>query len=68
MTKKEFDQMVKQMHEQGLSDDDIMEILYETFMSKECDLKDFEVMSGWLGYELTDEFYKEHGVDRYEKD
>ena len=64
MTKKEFDQMVKQMHEQGLSDDDIMKILYETLMSKECDLKDFELMTGWLGFELTDEFYKDHGLKK----
>ena len=42
MTKKEFDEMVKQMHAQGLTDDEIMKILYETFISGKCSFQDYE--------------------------
>ena len=64
MTKKEFDAMVKQMHQQGLDDDKIMRILYETFASKKCSFEDYELMVNWLGYSLTDEFYKAHGIKK----
>ena len=64
MTKKEFDEMVKQMHQQGLDDDMIMEILYETFATKKCSFEDYELMVNWLGYSLSDEFYKDHGLKR----
>lgn len=64
MDKKEFDLLVKQLHEQGLNDDQIMKILYETFMTKKCDLADYELMVGWLGYTLTDDFYKAHGIKK----
>lgn len=64
MTKQQFDQMVKQMHECGLDDDKIMKVLYETFISHKCDIDDYELMINWLGYELSDEFYKAHGLKR----
>ena len=60
MTKKEFDEMVRQMHKQGLNDDNIMGILIETFETKKCDINDLELMVSWLGYHLTDDFYKAH--------
>lgn len=64
MTKKEFDAMVKQMHQQGLDDEMIMRILYETFATKKCSFADYELMVNWLGYELTDDFYKAHNVKK----
>ena len=64
MTKKEFDAMVKQMHQQGLDDEAIMRILYETFATKKCSLADYELMVNWLGYELTDDFYKAHNIKK----
>ena len=64
MTKEEFDLMVSQMHGCGLDDDKIMNILYETFISHKCDIDDYELMVNWLGYELSDEFYKAHGIKR----
>ena len=67
MTKQQFDMMVSQMHQQGLTDDNIMRILYETFMSKKCSLEDYEMMVSWLGYNLSDEFYKDHGLKRKKK-
>lgn len=67
MTKKEFDAMVKQMHQQGLDDDMIMKILYETFATKKCSFEDYELMVNWLGYELTDDFLKAHNIKRKAK-
>ena len=67
MDKQEFDTMVKQMHKQGLSDDDIMGVLYEAFSTHKCNLEDYEIMVNWLGYELTDDFYENHGLKRNRK-
>lgn len=67
MTKKEFDRMVEQMHQQGLTDDNIMKILYDTFIQHKCDINDYEIMVNWLGYELTDDFYEAHGLKRKKK-
>ncbi len=64
MTKKEFDAMVKEMHRQGLSDDDVMQVLYEAFMTHKCSLEDYEVMVNWLGYTITDDFYKDHNIKK----
>ena len=64
MTKKEFDAMVKQMHQQGLDDDMIMKILYEAFITNKCNFDDYELMVNWLGYELTDDFLKAHNIKR----
>ena len=64
MTKQEFDVMVEQMHQQGLDDDKIMRILYETFVTNKCSFEDYELMVNWLGYELTDEFHKAHNIKR----
>lgn len=67
MTKKEFDAMVKQMNQQGLDNDMIMRILYETFATKKCSFEDYELMVNWLGYELTDDFLKAHNIKRNAK-
>ncbi len=64
MDKKEFDLLIKQLREQGLDNDKIMKVLYETFASHKCSLEDYEIMVQWLGYNLTDEFYKMHGLKR----
>ena len=64
MEKHEFDLLVKQLHQQGLDDDQIMKILYETFVSNKCSLEDYEIMVNWMGYELTDDFYKANGLKR----
>ena len=64
MEKHEFDLLVKQLHQQGLDNDQIMKILYETFVSNKCSLEDYEIMVNWMGYELTDDFYKANGLKR----
>lgn len=67
MDKKEFDSLVKQLHEQGLDDDKIMNVLYETFRSYKCSIEDYEIMVKWLGYDLTDDFYTAHAIKRSNK-
>ena len=64
MTKQEFEEMVKQMHKQGLNDDQIMRILYETFITDKCSFEDYELMVNWLGYELTEDFLKAHNIKK----
>lgn len=64
MTEKEFRVMVDSMHHSGLSDDQIMGILIESFEQKKCDIDDLEIMVSWLGYSLMDDFYKDHGIKR----
>ena len=64
MDKKEFNLLVKQLHQQGLDDDQIMKVLYESYATNKCSLEDYEIMVNWMGYELTDGFYKAHGLKR----
>lgn len=64
MTKQEFDLLVKQLRQQGLNDDQIMKVFYEAFASNKCNIEDYELMVNWMGYELTDDFYKAHGLKR----
>lgn len=64
MNKKEFDLLVKQLHQQGLDDGQIMKVLYESYATNKCSLEDYETMVNWMGYELTDDFYKAHGLKR----
>lgn len=59
--------MVKEMHQQGLDDDMIMKILYETFATKKCSFEDYELIVNWLGYKLTDDFLKTHNIKRNAK-
>ena len=64
MDKDEFDQLVKDLHSAGLNEDQIMKVLYETYITEQCSLSDYEIMVHWLGYELTDEFYQAHGIKK----
>lgn len=64
MEKKEFDVMVASLRQSGLNDDDIMSILIETYFRKKCDQKDLEIMVNWLGFRLSDDFFKDNGLKR----
>ena len=64
MDKKEFNLLVKQLHQQGLDDDQIMKVLYKSYATNKCSLEDYEIMVNWMGYELTDDFYKANGLKR----
>lgn len=58
MDQKEFDQMVKQLRQQGLNDEDILNLFRRMLADQKIDLEDFETMVNWMGYELTKEFYQ----------
>ena len=64
MTQEEFNVMVESMHHSGLNDDQIMAILCEMFESKKCSIEDLELMVSWLGYELSEKFYKDNDLKR----
>lgn len=64
MEKKEFDAMVESMKHSGLTEDNIMDVLIESFMQKKCDQKDLEIMVGWLGYSLCDQFFEDNHLKR----
>lgn len=62
MNKDEFDNMVESLKRSGLNEGQILDIFVKTFEQNECDIEDLEIMFGWLGYSLTDDFYKDHGL------
>lgn len=64
MEKKEFDAMVESMKHSGLTEDNIMDVLIESFMQKKCDQKDLEIMVDWLGYRLSDQFFEDQNLKR----
>ena len=64
MDTEEFVLLVSQMRGQGLDDEKIMHVLYQVFLRGDCDIKDYELMVNWLGYSLSDEFYKYHELKR----
>ncbi len=64
MDYNEFKTLVSRFRDQGLKDEQIMDILLETYETKVCSLEDFEIMVGWLGYKLSDIFYEMHGIKR----
>lgn len=64
MNEKEFENLISQMREAGLNDDEIMHVLIETYKTNKCSIEDLECMVSWLGYQLTDDFYKDNGVKR----
>jgi len=62
MDRNEFERLTERLRANGLNDDDIANVLIQTFLDGECDIKDLEVMMGWLGYSLTEEFYKNNNI------
>lgn len=62
MDEKEFKMMVNEMHRQGMSDKDILMVMHEAFSRGKCTFEDFELMVNWLGYQLTDVFFKDHKI------
>ena len=64
MNREQFDMMVKQMKQSGLNEDQIMKVLYEAFVTNKCSLEDYELMVSWMGYTLSSDFYKHHGINK----
>lgn len=63
MNKEQIDALVKQLKAQGKSDEEIMDIYYETFVNGKMDRKDLETLANHLGYELTDDFKEDKTED-----
>ena len=57
ITKKHFDEMVKQMKEEGMSEENIIAFLFKLFNRGDCDINELEIMTGWMGCEL-DPYFK----------
>ena len=63
MNSEEMRSLIEQLKAQGLSEDDIMEVFYETFTKGEMDRKDLETLAEAMGYELTDDFKEDKTPD-----
>jgi len=59
MDEKEFREFVDELKEGGLSEEEILDILYKAFSEKEIDMEDLEKAAGIMGYELKEEFKKD---------
>lgn len=56
MNSEEIQSLIKQLKATGLSEEEIMDLFYESFTKGEMDRKDLETLSEAMGYELTDDF------------
>lgn len=63
MENDEILSLIEQLKGQGMSDEEIMDVYYETFKKGEMDRKDLEVLAEALGYELTDDFKEDEHAD-----
>lgn len=63
MDLKQIEELVEQLKAQGKSEEEIMEIYYETFKEGKMDRKDLETLANHLGYELTDDFKEDETPD-----
>jgi hypothetical protein len=66
MNSEEIQSLIKQLKATGLSEEQIMDVFYETFEKGEMDRKDLETLAEAMGYELTDEFKNEPTPDPIE--
>ena len=66
MDSEQIEALITQLKAQGLSEDEIMEVFYETFTSGKMDRKDLETLAEAMGYELTDDFKNEETPDPIE--
>ena len=64
MDYNEFKELIARLKESGLNDNQIMNVLLKAYETKQCSSEDFEIMVGWLGYELDDIFYEIYGIRR----
>lgn len=64
MDYNEFNKLVSKLKNEGLDDEGIMNVFLKSYERKVCSLEDFEIMVHWLGFELTDDFYKSHRIKK----
>ena len=67
MNSEEIQSLIEQLKAQGLSEEDIMEIFFQTFTEGKMDRKDLETLADAMGYELTDEFKNDETPDPIEE-
>ena len=63
MNSEEIKSLIEQLKAQGLTEDEIMNVFYETFVKGDMDRKDLETLAEAMGYELTDDFKNEPTPD-----
>ena len=63
MNNEEIMSLIEQLKAQGLSEDEIMDVFYQTFVEGKMDRKDLETLAEAMGYELTDDFKNEPTPD-----
>lgn len=63
MNAEEIKSLIEQLKAQGLDDEEIMTVFYETFTKGDMDRKDLETLAEAMGYELTDDFKNEPTPD-----
>lgn len=67
MNSEEIQSLIEQLKAQGLSEEDIMEIFFQTFTEGKMDRKDLETLADAMGYELTDDFKNDETPDPIEE-
>lgn len=63
MDSEQIKALIEQLKAQGLDEEEIMTVFYETFTKGEMDRKDLETLAEAMGYELTDDFKNEPAAD-----
>lgn len=63
MNNEEIQSLIEQLKAQGLSEEEIMNVFYETFTQGKMDRKDLETLANAMGYELTDDFKNDETPD-----
>lgn len=63
MNSEEIQSLIEQLKAQGLDEEEIMTVFYETFTKGDMDRKDLETLAEAMGYELTDDFKNEPAPD-----
>ena len=63
MNEEQIKSLIEQLKAQGLTEDEIMDVFYQTFTEGKMDRKDLEVLTEAMGYELTDDFKEDSTPD-----
>lgn len=67
MTKEEATKFFEEQKANGMSEDEILAVLYKMFQDDKIDLNQLEALVAVMGYELTDEFKNMSDEDKKTK-
>lgn len=67
MTKEEATKFFEEQKANGMSEDEILAVLYKMFQDDKIDLNQLEALCAVMGYELTDEFKNMSDEDKKTK-